>query len=206
MNTRPYYILVKLKLMKMSDNYLRNPGAYHAKVTGNKVGEDNGKITWVLFYVTDTNSGYKANCMFFMPRDKDSTKASTMKKKMLKDFLTNLGCDMDLKGMDLINDSTNREAKIVFRSKEKMILGKKDGKPIVINNIEYYWSNPLNKLTEPNPSKLYAKMNDWETNRYNETLKEWEKKNGSTPIVKEKEDIDYTSTIKTEKVDDELPF
>jgi hypothetical protein len=109
----------------MSNEYLRKAGAYQIKVNKYKHGEKDGKISYVLFYVEDMHTKGLSHCMFWMPREKDSDKAIEVKKKMLKDFLTNLKCDMELKGLQLLDDSVGREAKVVFREKDKMIYGKK---------------------------------------------------------------------------------
>ena len=192
----------------MSKDYLRKAGAYQIKVSKYKHGENDGKITYVLFYVEDTNTKGIAHCMFWMPREKDSDKATEVKKKILRDFLTNLKCDMDLKGLELLDDAVGREAKVVFREKDKMIYGKKDGKPIIVKNLEYYYSNPTEKMTEPNHSKLLAELTDWERNKYEEELKKWKEENNAP----EKEDIDYVAPIKESKAstnkddDDGLPF
>lgn len=162
--------------------YLDKPGVYQLEVLTYLYSQDiegYAKTPFVRFNTKDTASQLLTGFVLWMPTAKDSPARSDLKKKLLKEFLGNLGCQMGvLKGKDLLDCSIGKTCKVALRGKERVIYRKSDKKPIVVSDLDYYYSGTNDKPLTANESKMFSLLPADRRIKYNEELKTWEEANG----------------------------
>jgi len=185
---------------------IEKAGGYQLKITGQKQGVNKKGGVWILFDAVDTQSMEETKLMFGLAnKENDSKKAFEIKTKIWSEFVKNCGVDKQERPLDeILDDLMGKEVKCVLRLKEKVIFGKEDDKPMIVNNIEYYYSVSMDKQMQTNPDKLFTRLNDWENNFYEEKFKAWEKKNGGGNTADEDDEFEVPKV--SADPDDGLPF
>lgn len=189
---------------------IEKPGGYQLRILGNKTGTNKKGGQWVLLDAVDDQSGDDTKLMFGLPNEGvDSEKAFEIKTKIWNEFVENCGVNPKQELEDIVAELSGKQVKCVLRLKEKVIFGKEDGKPLIVKNIEYYYSSSMDKQLKFNHDKLDAKLTDWESNFYNTKLKEWEAANPQQSQPEQQDEggmADIPMPSADPDDDDDLPF
>lgn len=178
-------------------------GVYLLQVTGNKYQAHTEQYTstpYVKFDTIDTVSGLKTRLMFWLPDDKCSEKAKEVRKSILNKFFISLGCNKKLEGMELLDDSINKTAKVALKEVEKIYYKKDTKEPKVVTELEFYFSDTADKTLTPKEEKMYVPLNDTQRKKFDEAQAKWREettKNDAGVIDK--------PTV-SKPTDDDLPF
>lgn len=152
-------------------------GVYLLQVTGNKYQAKTEQYTstpFVRFDTIDTVSGLKTKLMFWLPDDKCSEKAKEVRKDMLNKFFISLGCNKELEGMQLLENSINKTAKVALKEVEKIYYKKDTREPKVVTELEYYFSDKADKTLTPKEEKMYVPLSDKQRKKYEDARAKWE--------------------------------
>jgi hypothetical protein len=164
--------------------YLSKRGVYLLEVTEYKWSNDiegYNKTPFIRFITKDTAGAGITSFTLWMPTANDSQKKSDIKKKILKEFLDNLGCDLTkLKGKDLLDCTIGKSCKVALREKERVIRRKKDDKPMVVTDLDYYYSGAADKQLKTDESKMTFPLTEKMRQDFNVILQEWNTANGVT--------------------------
>ena len=186
--------------------FLDRKGVYLINVLSYQMSSDlenysPSKTQFIKFRVHDTESLKETSLMFWLPKDSDPEKRVSLKRKLLKEFFTSLGCDLKgKKQKELLDDTIGRECKVALREKERVYIGKQDGKPILITELEYYYSGTKDKPLTAKEDKMFLPLTPQMRSDYEKKLAEWESTNNSNPIA------DAADALSQEDDDDDLPF
>ena len=186
--------------------FLDRKGVYLINVLSYQMSSDlknysPSKTQFIKFRVHDTESLKETSLMFWLPKDSDPEKRVSLKRKLLKEFFTSLGCDLKgKKQKELLDDTIGRECKVALREKERVYIGKQDGKPILITELEYYYSGTKDKPLTAKEDKMFLPLTPQMRSDYEKKLAEWENNNNSNPIA------DAAQSMSQENDTDDLPF
>ncbi len=182
--------------------YIDRKGVYLIRVlsyVNSKDKEGYNKTHFLKFRVHDEITLKEADLMFWMSKENDSQERKNLKRKLIKDFLTNLGCNIhELKGNDLFDCAIGKSCKVALREKERIYYRKKDQKPVIITQMDYYYSGKADATLNANESKMYFALTPAMTEKYEKELSEWNKQNGQPET-----DISNTND---NSGDDDFPF
>lgn len=186
---------------------LEKPGGYQIRIIGNKSGVNKKGGTWVLLSVVDSQTGDDTKIMFSLPnKGVDSDKAFEIKGKIWNEFVKNCGVNPEQDVDDILSELNNKEVKAVLRLKDKVIFGNQDGKPLIVKNIEYYYSVAMDKQLTVNQEKLTAGLTQWEENFYQDKLNEWKKENEGANTDSQQDESMPDIPVPSADDDDDLPF
>ena len=161
--------------------YLESKGVYDLEVTDYKWSQDiegYNKSPFVRFMVKDKVSGKQTSFTLWMPKQGEAKAKSDIKKKIMKEYFENLGCNISAnKGRDLLDCAVGKSCKVALKEKERVIYGSKDGKPIVVTDLDYWYSGASDKPLNANESKMFVPLNATQKAKYDAELAEWKKKN-----------------------------
>lgn len=161
--------------------YLESKGVYDLEVTDYKWSQDiegYNKSPFVRFMVKDKVSGKQTSFTLWMPKQGEAKAKSDIKKKIMKEYFENLGCNISAnKGRDLLDCAIGKSCKVALKEKERVIYGSKDGKPIVVTDLDYWYSGASDKPLNANESKMFVPLNATQKAKYDAELAEWKKKN-----------------------------
>lgn len=161
--------------------YLESKGVYDLEVTDYKWSQDiegYNKSPFVRFMVKDKVSGKQTSFTLWMPKQGEAKAKSDVKKKIMKEYFENLGCNISTnKGRDLLDCAVGKSCKVALKEKERVIYGSKDGKPIVVTDLDYWYSGASDKPLNANESKMFVPLNATQKAKYDAELAEWKKKN-----------------------------
>lgn len=162
--------------------YLSKKGVYHIIVESYKWSQEiegYNKTPFVRFNLKDKASEAITSITFWFATAKDSEKKASIKKKVLREFLTNLGCNLkNPNPKDLLDCTIAKDCKVALREKERVIRRKKDGKPMVVTDLDYYYSGTSDKPLEANESKMIFPLSAAMRANFEQELAEWNKANG----------------------------
>lgn len=168
----------------MRSNYISKPGVYDVTVDGFIVSEDlddySGK-PYVEFSI-NTPDELTSRIRFYRPNDGDTEKVVEIKKQRMRDFLKNLGCDVDaVIGLDLLKSSVGRSVRALFKDREYIGFDKENGeKPEIKTITEYSFSYAPNAKEMVKESYLYAALSSEEQGRFDNLITDWKKSNEAT--------------------------
>lgn len=169
---------------EVQDEYIKRRGVYLIAVDSyhdSATNADYKGTRYIKFNIHDEHSLAKTTLMFWTANEKDSEARAKLKKKMLRDFLTNLGCDMSEKsGRALLDSTVGRLCKVALREKEKIFYGKEDGKPKIIVDVEYYYSGNADVTLTANESKMFSPLPPGLKQKYDTELAAWNEKNNAS--------------------------
>lgn len=204
--------------MQNEKKYLDKRGVYILQVEGYKWSneiEGYNKTPFIRFICSDQASNKEVSFTFWMPKAGDSAKAVEIKKKILGDYLKNLGLDTaTLKGKALLEAAIGKTSKVALREKERVIESKKSGKPMVVTDLDYYYSGTLDKPLNTNESKMIVPLRESAKKDFEERLAKWKSENEQslpdTPNTAMQPDNSFDvgsfdTGISTEE-DDDFPF
>lgn len=161
-----------------NSEWLKLRGVYLLKIMGNTYSgniQGYSKTPFVKFDAIDSSTGKKCNLMFWMPTPNDSPDRAEVKKKVLRDFFANLGCDTKkLAGNDLLEDSINKEAKVALKEREIIYCKKETKEPMVVTQLEYYFSGKSNEKLTPKEEKMYVSLNEKQQKQFEAMKAEWD--------------------------------
>jgi hypothetical protein len=162
--------------------YLKQRGIYHIAVESYKWSQEiegYNKTPFVRFNIKDKVSGGIASITFWFSTPNDSEKKAAIKKKVLRQFLTDLGCNLkNPNPKDLLDCTIGKECKVALREKERVIYGKTDGKPMVVTDLDFYYSGSADKPLQANDSKMVFPLSASMRAKFEQELAEWNKANG----------------------------
>lgn len=173
--------LSNVKTNNMNNNYLDKKGVYILKVESYKFSGDiegYNKTPFVRFNCVEESSGRITSFTLWMPKPTDPPARSEIKKKIIKEFFENLGCDANsLKGKALLESAIGKSSKVALREKERVIESKTTGRPMVVSDLDYYYSGTLDKPLKTNESKMLVPLNDSQRKDFEERLAAWKEAN-----------------------------
>jgi hypothetical protein len=187
------------------NQYINNKGVYALRVleyVNSQDKEGYNKTPFIKFKAEDTETSKQVWFTFWLPKNKtDMSEKAKTQRIMIKGFLTNLGCQIDvLKGKDLLNCSIGKVCKVALREKEIIWYRKADNKPTIGVELEYYCSTTMDKTIRVNESKMVFNLTPSKRMQYETNLAEWEKHN---PDLVQK-NLNVNNMAGTD--DDDLPF
>ena len=164
---------------EQTTQYIKRKGVYLIKVLefeNSKNKEGYNKTHFIKFKVEDEVTGNKTNLLFWMPKQGESPERTALKKKLIKEFLENLGCNLgQMKGDDLLACSVGKMCKVALREKERVYFGKQDGKPMIITEMDYYYSGKPDATLTANESKMFLPLTPTMRADYEAALAAWKK-------------------------------
>ena len=191
------------------DKYLELRGVYHIKVDEYRWSKDiegYNKTPFVRFKVHDTTTKMLTSFVLWMPVDGEKPERTKIKRKLFKEFFENLGCNMigegGLKGRDLLDCTIGKECKVALREKERVILLKKDGRPMVVSDLDYYYSGTVGKPLTCNESKMVLPLTPKMREDFESSLAAWKATNEPNAGAS----AAPTATPTTEVADEDWPF
>jgi len=153
-------------------------GVYLLTILGYKSSASIDNYTgapFIKFESVDKNSQQTLDLMFWMPRQGDGQDRIDLKNRILKLFLVSLGSDTEaLRGTALLDSAINRSAKVAVKERERVVIGKKDGKPLIITEIDYWYSGNANEPLSVNESKMRLPLDEAAKAQYLQSLAAWE--------------------------------
>lgn len=167
--------------MQNEKKYLDKRGVYILQVEGYKWSseiEGYNKTPFIRFICSDQASNKEVSFTFWMPKPGDPANRVEIKKKILGDYLKNLGLDTStLKGKALLEAAIGKSCKVALREKERVIESKKSGKPMVVTDLDYYYSGTLDKPLNTNESKMIVPLTENMKKDFEERLAKWKSEN-----------------------------
>lgn len=161
--------------------YLSKKGVYKLKVNEYKWSkeiEGYNKTPFVRFMTEDVVSGGLTSFTLWFPTPKDNEKKAAIKKKIIKEFLENLGCNLSQqKGKELLDCSIGKICKVALREKERIIERKSDGKPMVVSDLDYYYSGEQDKPLKADESKMVLPITAAMKEDFEQRLAKWKQEN-----------------------------
>jgi hypothetical protein len=192
--------------------YLESKGVYDLQVTDYKWSQDiegYNKSPFVRFMVKDNVSNKQASFTLWMPKQGEAKAKSDIKKKIMKEYFENLGCNITTnKGRDLLDCAVGKSCKVALKEVERVIYGSKDGKPIVVTDLNYWYSGASDKPLNANESKMFVPLNATQKAKYDAELAEWKSKNesNSQPATNNFGDNFGDIESNTQEDDNDWPF
>tara|TARA_R100000900_G_C3306483_1_gene158863 strand:- start:106 stop:726 length:621 start_codon:yes stop_codon:yes gene_type:complete len=192
--------------------YLESKGVYDLQVVEYKWSQDiegYNKSPFVRFVVKDNVSNKQTSFTLWMPKDGESKQKSDIKKKIMKEYFENLGCNISAnKGRDLLDCSIGKSCKVALKEVERVIYGSKDGKPIVVTDLNYWYSGASDKPLNANESKMFLPLNATQREKYDKDLSEWQSKNnqGSNNSPNFTSNFNQVEDDKKEVENEDWPF
>ena len=188
--------------------YIKKRGVYALRVIEyvySKDIEGYNKTPFVRFRVHDEESLEETNLTFWMPTATDHEKRKKLKQKLIRDFLSNLGCSIDtLTGRDLLDCAIGKACKVALREKERIFYGKIDKKPMVVSEMEYYYSGTMDKTLNVNESKMIYPLNATMREKFERELASWRAEHEQTDAQGNPDFAGQMNPVEEE--DDDLPF
>ena len=167
--------------MQNEKKYLDKRGVYILQVEGYKWSneiEGYNKTPFIRFICNDQASNKEVSFTFWLPKPGDSSKVLEIKKKIMGDYMKNLGLDTNsLKGKALLEAAIGKSCKVALREKERVIISKKTGRPMVVTDLDYYYSGTLDKPLNTNESKMIVHLKAEAKSQFEKDLAEWKKNN-----------------------------
>ena len=68
--------------------------------------------------------------------------------------------------------------KVALKERERVVTGSKDGKPLVVTEIDYWYSGKPGDTLKANESKMYLPLNEAQRQQYNADLTAWNQTHG----------------------------
>jgi hypothetical protein len=194
--------------------YLERKGVYDLRVIEYKWSQDiegYNKSPFVRFTLKDTVSGKKTTFTLWMPKQGEPKNKSDIKKKIMQEYFENLGCDIRVnKGRDLLDCSVGKNCKVALKEVERVIYGSKDGKPIVVTDLVYWYSGKTDKPLNANESKMFVPLSAIKKSEYDKELADWQEKNGrpasNNAVNNFASEFEKESSKSTNDDDDDWPF
>jgi hypothetical protein len=172
---------------KKENTYIKLRGLYQLEIENYSSSSDiegYNKTPFVKFFAKNVANQEITQLMFWLPKKETKENVREIQLKMIKEFFENLGCNTkELKGKALLDDTVGKSCKVVLKEVEKVITGKSNGKPMVVTNVEYYYSAPLSKSVEVNESKLVRQLTEEQRLAFNDKLNEWNKANQQQAVT-----------------------
>lgn len=163
------------------NNKINKLGVYLVKINGYKSSSDisgYNKSPFLKFECIDVATQKAGELMFWLPKENASLETNNIKLKILKEFMLNCGCDTEaLKGNDLLNCAINKQVKVALKQRERMVMGSKDGKPLIVSEIDYWYSGKPEDALTVNESKMYLPLNEAQKQQYDALLLSWNQAN-----------------------------
>ena len=179
-------IMTDLDFTNMTEKskYLDKKGVYDLRVREYVWSQDKegyNKTPFIRFIVEDVSGAGETSFTLWMPKQGEAKAKSDIKKKIMKEYFENLGCNItELKGRDLIDCAVGKSCKVALKAKERVIYGSKDGKPLVVTDLDYWYSGKSDEPLQANESKMFVPLTDTQRAEFDKELSAWMAKNGET--------------------------
>lgn len=185
-------------------NYLRKKGVYLIEVMGiiksNEIPNYN-KSPFIKFKCITEPDGAMVDLLFWTHKNGDSEVVKKIKSERINKFFEH--CNAKITELDTI---IGKKCKVALKQKERLVI--KDGnKPMIYNDVEFWYSGPVDKPLKADESKMMIELSETDKQKYiSETSKYEKEKNYSN---KKDNDLDFLNETPSKKVvndDFDLPF
>ncbi len=185
-------------------NYLRKKGVYLIEVMGiqksNEIPNYN-KSPFIKFKCITEPDGAMVDLLFWTHKNGDSEVVKKIKSERINKFFEH--CNAKTSELDSI---IGKKCKVALKQKERLVL-KEGNKPMIYNDLEFWYSGPVDKPLKADESKMMIELSEADKQKYISENSKYEKeKNYSNKEDKDLEFLNSNSKQSSFNSDDELPF